>query len=75
MTARFALNPAWDGMVSAIGGGPAIVEDGKAVFRAGEAFTSAQLSPHDPRTAVGQRADGKIISSRSTEDSRATASG
>ena len=26
-----------------------------------EAFTPAQLSPHDPRTAVGQRADGKIL--------------
>ncbi len=61
VTARFTLNPAWDGIVSAIGGGPTIVADGKAVFRAGEAFTSAQLSPHDPRTAVGQRADGKIL--------------
>jgi flagellar hook assembly protein FlgD len=61
ITARFTLNPAWDGIVSAIGGGPAIVADGKAVFRAGEAFTSTQLSPHDPRTAVGQRADGKIL--------------
>jgi flagellar hook assembly protein FlgD len=61
VTARFTLNPAWDGIVSAIGGGPTIVADGKAVFRAGESFTSAQLSPHDPRTAVGQRADGKIL--------------
>ena len=61
VTARFTLNPAWDGIVGAIGGGPAIVADGKAVFRAGEAFTSAQLSPHDPRTAIGQRADGKIL--------------
>jgi len=61
VTARFTLNPAWDGIVSAIGGGPTIVASGKAVFRADEAFTSAQLSPHDPRTAVGQRADGKIL--------------
>jgi hypothetical protein len=61
VTARFTLNPAWDGIVGAVGGGPEIVADGKAVFRAGEAFTAAQLSPHDPRTAVGQRADGKIL--------------
>ena len=61
ITVRYTLNPSWDGIVGAVGGGPLIVADGKAVFRAGEAFTSAQLSPHDPRTAVGQRADGKIL--------------
>ena len=61
VTVRYTLNPAWDGIVGAVGGGPLIVADGKAVFRAGEAFTSAQLSPHDPRAAVGQRADGKIL--------------
>jgi phosphodiester glycosidase/flagellar hook capping protein FlgD len=61
VTVRFTLNPAWDGIVSAVGGGPLIVAGGKAVFRADEAFTSAQLSPHGPRTAVGQRADGKIL--------------
>ncbi|MFL6017069.1 MAG: phosphodiester glycosidase family protein [Gaiellaceae bacterium] len=61
VTARFTLNPAWDGVVGAVGGGPAIVAGGKAVFRAGEAFTAAQLSPHEPRTGVGQRADGKIL--------------
>src|SRR4029077_20342923 len=58
---RFTLNPAWDGIASAIGGGPEIVAAGKPVFRAGESFTSAQLSPHGPRTAIGQRADGKIL--------------
>jgi hypothetical protein len=61
ITVRYTLNPSWDGIAGAIGGGPLIVADGKAVFRAGEAFTSAQLSPHDPRTAIGQRADGKIL--------------
>ena len=38
-----------------------IVKDGRLVSRANEAFSTAQLSPHDPRTAVGQRADGKIV--------------
>jgi hypothetical protein len=58
---RFTLNPAWDSVSGAVGGGPVLVSGGKPVFRAGEAFTSAQLSPHGPRTAIGQRADGKIL--------------
>jgi exopolysaccharide biosynthesis protein len=61
VTVRYTLNPSWDGIASAIGGGPLIVSGGKAVFRADEAFTSAQLSSHGPRTAIGQRADGKIL--------------
>jgi exopolysaccharide biosynthesis protein/flagellar hook assembly protein FlgD len=61
VTVRFTLNPNWDGMVGAVGGGPVIVKDGKAIFRANELFTTEQLSPHNPRTAVGQRADGKIL--------------
>jgi hypothetical protein len=58
---RYTLNPTWEGIVGAIGGGPVLVKDGKPVFRSNEAFTTSQLAPHDPRTAVGQRADGKII--------------
>ena len=61
LTIRYTLNPSWDGIVGAIGGGPVIVKDGKPIFRANEAFSTAQLSPHDPRTAVGQRGDGKIL--------------
>ena len=61
LTIRYTLNPTWDGIVNAIGGGPVIVKDGKPIFRANESFTTAQLAPHDPRTAIGQRADGKIV--------------
>jgi exopolysaccharide biosynthesis protein len=61
LTIRYTLNPTWDGIVGAIGGGPVLVKDGKPIFRANESFSTAQLSPHDPRTAVGQRADGKIL--------------
>jgi exopolysaccharide biosynthesis protein len=61
LTIRYTLNPTWDGIVNAIGGGPLIVRDGKPIFRANESFTTAQLAPHDPRTAIGQRADGKIV--------------
>ncbi len=61
VTIRYTLNPTWEGIVGAIGGGPVLVKDGKPVFRANESFTTSQLAPHDPRTAVGQRVDGKII--------------
>ena len=47
--------------MDAVGGGPLIVENGRPVFRALEQFTSNQLSLRHPRTAVGQRADGRIV--------------
>jgi exopolysaccharide biosynthesis protein/flagellar hook assembly protein FlgD len=61
VTVRFALNPTWDGVVNALGGGPLIVSKGKPIFRANEGFDAAQLSPRNPRTAIGQRADGRIL--------------
>jgi hypothetical protein len=61
ITARLILRPQWGGVVDAIGGGPVIVRDGQPVFRALESFTSNQLSLRSPRTAVGQRKDGRII--------------
>ncbi len=48
-------------MTQAVGGGPVLVRAGGPVFRAQEAFTSSQLSPRAPRTAVGQLADGRIL--------------
>jgi hypothetical protein len=61
VTSRLVLRPQWAGVVDAVGGGPIIVRDGQPVFRALEDFTSNQLSLRDPRTAVGQRADGRIL--------------
>jgi exopolysaccharide biosynthesis protein/flagellar hook assembly protein FlgD len=61
VTVRLALNPIWDGVVNALGGGPVIVAKGKPIFRANESFSQDQLSPRNPRTAVGQRADGSIL--------------
>jgi hypothetical protein len=55
------LRPQWSGVVDAVGGGPIIVRNGQPVFRALEQFTSTQLSLRNPRTAVGQRADGRIL--------------
>lgn len=61
VTSRLVFKPDWPGVVSAIGGGPQIVRDGAPVFRAGELFTTSQLSPRAPRTGLGQLADGRII--------------
>jgi hypothetical protein len=58
---NFALRPDWPGVVSAIGGGPQIVRDGKPVFQANEAFLASQLQPQTARAAVGQLADGRIV--------------
>ena len=38
-----------------------LVRDGVPVYRSNEGFTTSQLAPRGPRTAVGQRADGGIV--------------
>jgi hypothetical protein len=60
---RLILQPDWpsSGVTDALGGGPVIVRNGKPVWTAGEDFLPSQLGPRNPRTAVGQRADGKIV--------------
>ena len=61
LTTRLILQPAWTGVVSALGGGPVLVKNGKPVFRSLEDFTNDQISQRDPRAGVGQLADGRII--------------
>jgi Phosphodiester glycosidase/FlgD Ig-like domain len=61
VTIRLGLRPAWPNVVGAIGGGPQIVRNGAAVFRSGEVFTTGQLGPRAPRSAVGQLKDGRIV--------------
>lgn len=58
---RLTLRPDWSRVADAIGGGPELVRDGVPVLHAGEAFSSAQLQPRNPRSAVGQRDDGTIL--------------
>jgi hypothetical protein len=57
------LSPDWPaaGITDALGGGPLLVRNGRAVWTAGEDFLPLQLGPRAPRTAVGQRRDGKIL--------------
>jgi len=61
VTVRLIFKPDWSTIANAVGGGPVIVRDGGPVFRANEAFTDNQLVPRNPRTAVGQLADGRIL--------------
>ncbi|MDX6398132.1 MAG: hypothetical protein QOJ43_1540, partial [Gaiellaceae bacterium] len=58
---RIIFRPEWTGVADAVGGGPVLVRNGGPVFRAQEAFTSSQLAPRNPRTGVGQLADGRIL--------------
>ena len=61
LTVRLIFRPDWTGITDAVGGGPVLVRNGGPVFRANEAFTSSQLAPRNPRTGVGQLADGRIV--------------
>ena len=61
VTARLTFNVDWSAVTDAIGGGPVLLRAGKPVFRANEGFSAGQLAPRNPRTAVGQRADGRIV--------------
>jgi flagellar hook assembly protein FlgD len=61
MTVRLVLRPEWRDVPEALGGGPAIVRGGKPIFNALEDFSSYQMNRRHPRTAVGQRSDGRII--------------
>jgi len=56
-----SLTPWWSDVKDAIGGGPRIVSGGVPVYQAGESFLPSQLLPRNPRTAVGQLANGRIL--------------
>ncbi len=61
MEVRLTLTPDWSGLVAAIGGGPLLVANGKAVFPDGESFLPGALNGHEARGAVGQLANGRIL--------------
>jgi flagellar hook assembly protein FlgD len=61
VTVRLVLRPDWRDVPEALGGGPVIVRQGKPIFNALEDFGSYHLNRRHPRTAVGQRADGRIV--------------
>jgi len=57
---RLVLRPNWAAVVDAIGGGPVIVRNGQPVYRALEDF-STSLDALNPRTGVGQLANGRLV--------------
>jgi flagellar hook assembly protein FlgD len=61
VTVRLVLRPEWRDVPEALGGGPVIVRGGTPIFNALEDFGSYHLNRRHPRTAVGQRADGRIV--------------
>ena len=60
---QLVMAPNWpaQGINEALGGGPVVVRNGRAVYTAGEDFLASQLAPRNPRTGIGQRRDGKIV--------------
>jgi len=61
VSVKFLLTPQWPSVTDAVGGGPIVVRNGKPVFRSFELFTAGQLAARNPRTGVGQTADGRIL--------------
>src|ERR671935_976959 len=61
VTVRIPLPTDWASVTDAVSAGPTLVREGKPIFNAGEALTPVQLHGRDPRTAIGQRADGAIV--------------
>jgi hypothetical protein len=61
LTLRLGLQPAWTGVAAALGGGPALLQGGAPIYRAGEDFTNVFQTTRTARAAVGQTADGHIL--------------
>jgi flagellar hook assembly protein FlgD len=59
--ALLSLSPDWQGLASAIGGGPLLVKNGKPIFHAGESFEPRQLNNRQARGAIGQLSDGRVV--------------
>jgi Phosphodiester glycosidase len=61
VTARLVLRPEWRDVPEALGGGPELIRQGRPIFRPNEDFGTYHLNRRHPRTAVGQRSDGRIV--------------
>ena len=61
VTVRLVLRPEWRDVPEALGGGPELIRQGRPIFRPAEDFGTYHLNRRHPRTAVGQRADGRIV--------------
>lgn len=61
LTVRLGVSRDWSTVRDAVGGGPALVLNGKPIAKSGESLTAVQLNGREPRTAIGQRADGGLV--------------
>lgn len=62
VTLSYATRPSWPKLKHALGGGPLLLAGGKIVLNAAaEGFRSDVANGRRPRTAVGIRADGRIV--------------
>jgi flagellar hook assembly protein FlgD len=61
ITVRIALMRSWASVLDAVSGGPTLVQNGLPIANAHEALSPLQLNGRNPRTAIGQRADGSIV--------------
>jgi hypothetical protein len=61
VTTRLILPSSWSEVTTALGGGPLLVRNGKAVFRNTENFDAETLMSRDARAGVGQLVDGRVL--------------
>jgi phosphodiester glycosidase/flagellar hook capping protein FlgD len=61
VTVRLILPASWSGVTNAIGGGPLLVRNRKAVFRTSENFAANELAARDARAGIGQLDDGRLL--------------
>lgn len=61
VTVRLVLRPEWRDVPDALGGGPELIRNGRPIFRPSEDFGTYHLNRRHPRTAVGQKADGRVV--------------
>jgi hypothetical protein len=61
VTVRLILPADWATVANAVGGGPVLVRNGKAVFHTNETFDPSDLAKRDARAGIGQLADGQIV--------------
>ena len=61
VTARLILPSAWGNVTAALGGGPLLVRNHKAVFKTSENFPADQLASRDARAGIGQLDDGRLV--------------
>ena len=61
MTVRLDVPELPGGTLEAIGGGPALVRNGRIVRQSGQGFSTQTYAQRHPRTTVGQLANGRLL--------------